>query len=132
MDQRYWGFVLFIDEDPGVRELAAIVLRSAGLRCHAVDSVRAALVAASVMRFDVVVLDLDLAGEVTADELARRLLAVPDPPPVVVQTWHPSEQVPRDLPFSGYLRKPYSADELVDVVFAALPRRPHDKGGGRP
>jgi DNA-binding response OmpR family regulator len=132
MDQGYWGFVLFIDEDPVARQFADVVLRSAGLRCRAVGSAESALVAASVMRFDVVVLDWDLPGAIGADELARRLVAVRDPPPVLVQTPHPSAHVPRGSPIAGFLRKPYSAEELIDVIFGVLPRRPPGTEGQRP
>lgn len=77
--------VLFIDDDPGIRRLAARALERRGYRVAVADGGEEGLALATAERFDVVAVDHYMPG---LDGLAtlEGLRALPEPPPVVYVT----------------------------------------------
>lgn len=77
--------VLYIDDDPGIRRLAARALARRGYRVTAADGGAAGLALAAADRFDLVAVDHYMPGMDGLATLAA-LRALPAPPPVVYVT----------------------------------------------
>jgi len=77
--------VLFIDDDPGLRRLAARALERRGFRVTAAGDGPAGLALAAQQAFDLVAVDHYMPGMDGLETLAR-LRELPDPPPVVYVT----------------------------------------------
>jgi two-component system phosphate regulon response regulator OmpR len=117
---------LLIVEDEG--DMAAAVargLRREGLAVDVAGDGREALAKASLVTYDVVVLDRDL-PEVHGDEVCRRLSAL-DSPPAVLMLTAAGEVTDRvaglALGADDYLGKPFNPRELLARVQAVLRRR---------
>jgi CheY-like chemotaxis protein len=120
--------VLVVDDEPAVRRLVAQALRSRG---HEVieaiggrEALRAVYERSSAP--DVVLADLDLPG-MTGVELAARLSADRPGTQIVLMTGRPgSAALARERPelVAAVLLKPFSLDDVLAAVDAALARRP--------
>jgi DNA-binding response OmpR family regulator len=127
--------IVVVDDDPCIRELAQLHLTAAGYRVLLADD---AIVAGTYLleqRIDLLVADiampfmdgLDLVRAIRADPLMSSL-------PVIFVTSHPEyEADARQLGAVAFLRKPFSADELIVTVNQYLrvgelsPKRHHAK-----
>jgi CheY-like chemotaxis protein len=93
-----------------------------------------ALAAASEHAPDVVLLDLEMPGDVGADGSLRRMLSLPSPPSVVVLTMHDEPGMIRRFLSRGavgYFPKSAEMGELVEAVREAARARPSDVKGDR-
>ena len=118
------GIVYVVDDDASVREALSSLLRSMGLEVQAYGSAEAFLLEPISERPACLVLDVRLPGLGGLElqrELARRDRAVP----VIFITGH------GDVPMSvramkagaaEFLQKPFSDDELIGAIRAALQR----------
>ncbi len=116
-----------VDDDIWVRESLDSLIRSAGMEVKTFASAEEFLDSADPHKADCLILDVRLPG-MSGIELHRQLLARRFNRPVVFITAHASDEVARSKAASdwtvAYLIKPFSDDELLDAVHAALKRKP--------
>jgi DNA-binding NtrC family response regulator len=117
--------ILVADDEPGVRESLAEVLRDAGYAARTAADGTAALAALDEQEFSVVVTDLRMPG---ADGLAvlRRAHEVSPQTVVLVMTAHASVETAVDALRAGaadYLLKPVVFEDLLAKVARALEHR---------
>jgi CheY-like chemotaxis protein len=116
--------VLVIDDDPVTVTGLVAVLNMAGYECHGARDQAAALTAARSLALDLIICDVNLAGE-SGLELCRQLRKQPgmDDVPVMFMS---SAQIPdivrRSHEAGGayYLRKPFDPEVLLELVGKAL------------
>ena len=125
--------VLLVEDDPSIREVAAIGLKGAGFRVTTSGDGRDGLMRARRDPFDVVLLDVMLPG-IDGFEVCRRIRANADTSAVpIIMLTAKADEVDRvvglELGADDYLVKPFSPKELVARVRAVLrrtQRRPTD------
>jgi len=109
--------VLVVNDDPDLLMMCQIVLESARFQVEV--SVEGRDVEGIVKRFapDVIVLDWVLDGLTGGDVLARLDALLPQRPPVlVISALDRVATLSRILGAEGFLRKPFTAEELIDAV----------------
>jgi DNA-binding NtrC family response regulator len=117
--------ILFVDDDPGGRELGRYNLSAAGYEVEEAADGRQALERFSVEHHQVVITDLRMPGLSGMEVLAEVKRRGPDVP-VVVITAHGSVEAAVTAMRAGaydFLEKPFGRDELLLVVARALERR---------
>lgn len=118
--------MLIVDDDEIVREFAGHAMRRAGwTSLVAADGYEALAVWRSHHdEIDVVLTDLNMPG-LNGLELARRIRAETNPPPIVVMTGHVDARVGAALrtgEFSSLVAKPFPIETLQATVMAAVVR----------
>jgi two-component system response regulator RegX3 len=125
--------VLVVDDDPGVLDVVAFMLRREGFAVDEEKDGTAALAAARERAYDIVILDVMLPG-ISGTDVCRALRAESDVP-ILMLTARDAE-VDRvlglELGADDYVTKPFSTAELLSRVRAILRRRELDRvtGGG--
>ncbi len=121
------SLVAVVDDDISVRESLESLIRSIGLEVKAFESAEEFLDAPQPRKADCLILDVRLPG-MTGIELHRELMSRKCKVPVVFITAHASDDRSRAEASSkwtvAYLPKPFSEDELLDAVNAALEWKP--------
>ena len=120
MAEPYRGVVLVVDDDQDTRDIYVLTLSGVGFRCVAVASAAEALQRASIVRFDLVVMDLGLPGREEGLALARQLRAQTLPSPIVAVSGYERPAAPDRSLFAAYVVKPVDPEELVAVVLRVL------------
>ncbi len=119
--------VAVVDDDISVRESLESLIRSTGLEARVFASAEEFLNPPYPRKPDCLVLDVRLPG-MSGIELHHHLVARNYKVPVVFITAHASDDRARSQAASdwtvAYLTKPFSEDELLDAVNAALKWRP--------
>jgi FixJ family two-component response regulator len=119
--------VAVVDDDISVRESLESLIRSIGLEASVFASAEEFLDLALPREPDCLVLDVRLPG-MSGVELHRHLMVRNYKAPVVFITAHGSDDRARSEAASdwtvAYLTKPFSEDELLDAVNAALRWKP--------
>jgi len=122
---------LVVDDDPGVLDVVAFMLRREGFDVDEEKDGTAALEAARERRYDIVILDVMLPG-ISGTEICRELRAESDVP-ILMLTARDAE-VDRvlglELGADDYVTKPFSSAELLSRVRAILRRRELDRANG--
>ena len=117
------SLVAVVDDDISVRESLSSLIRSVGLEARVFGSAEEFLDSSHPRKADCLILDVRLPG-MTGIELQHLLLARRSRLPVVFITAHASDDHARAEASSdwtvAYLSKPFSEDELLDAVQAAL------------
>ena len=116
--------VLVIDDEPGVRESLAEILKYECEVLEAEDGA-AGLQIAKSRRVDVVLLDVRLPGE-RGPAVLPRILALDDSIPVILMTAVPDVRTAVDCIKAGayeYLVKPFDVDEILLLVRQAAQQR---------
>ena len=112
-----------VDDDIWVRESLDSLIRSVGMEVRAFASAEEYLASANAGKADCLILDVRLPG-MSGIELHHRLLAGRCNVPVIFITAHASDEGAKSEAESdwtvAYLSKPFSEDELLDAVNAAL------------
>jgi CheY-like chemotaxis protein len=115
--------VLVVDDEQVVRDVTSLLLEDAGFRVVTAETGAAALVAAEgEPMLDVALIDVMLpdqsGGDVGRELRARR----PDLPIVMASGYDELTAADRvgDLPGARYIRKPYAAAELAELLVAAI------------
>ena len=115
--------ILVVDDEAVVRELTVELLRRSGYAPHGVASATHALELLATERFDLLLSDVVMPG-MTGVELLYELRARKHDLPVVLMTGGSQEPERTSnavkLGATSLLYKPFSHDELRDVVVAAL------------
>jgi two-component system phosphate regulon response regulator PhoB len=118
--------VLIVDDDPDIRDIAALKLVLAGLDVRAESDGERGLAAALEMRPDVVLLDWMMPNK-TGLDVCRELRATPETAgATIILLTAKAQEVDIERGFSAgaddYIVKPFSPRELVTRVTAALGR----------
>ncbi len=123
--------VLLMDDEATVRDVGGRMLRTLGLEPafalngqEAIDQYVAA--SRSGHPFDLVIMDLTVPGEMGGREATERLLLLDPKARIVVSSGYSNDPVmadPARYGFTGILRKPYTKDELHQVVAEQLASR---------
>ena len=126
--------VAVIDDDLAVRESLQSLLRSVGFGVKVFASAEEYLGRTEPSAPDCQILDVRLSG-MSGIELHRRLLARGRPVPTIFITAHASDDRARSEARSAwtvaYLAKPFSEEELLDAIDAALKWNPEGSGATR-
>jgi len=119
--------VAVVDDDHSVRESLESLIRSARIDVSVFVSAEEFLNSDRLREADCLVLDVNLPG-MTGIALHRHLLALDRKVPAIFITAHSSDDHARWDARSewtvAYLTKPFSEDELLDAVHAALKWKP--------
>ena len=119
--------VAVVDDDVSVRESLESLIRSAGLTVTVFASAEEFLNSDASLTAACLILDVRLPG-MNGIELHRRLRAFGRNVPAAFITAHASDDRTRSEAVSAwtvaYLTKPFSEDELLDAVQAALAMEP--------
>jgi FixJ family two-component response regulator len=116
--------IAIVDDDVSMRAAIGLVLQLHGLRTQSFVSAEAFLDAAADRETACIVLDVRLPG-IDGLELQDRLSRVPDSPPVIVISAHADDRAKARALGAGavaFLPKPFTEDQLVETVDAALHR----------
>lgn len=116
------GQFLVVDDDDDIASAVGGMLRQAGASVETVSSPEAALEALKQQRTDVVISDL-IMHDADGLELMQDVHKVDNTVSVVIMTSHASPDLAQrahDLGASGFLRKPFKANDCVDAATAAL------------
>jgi DNA-binding NtrC family response regulator len=114
--------VLVVDDDPGIRESAAMALEKVGLKTLQAGDTIAALQMLRAHRVDLVLSDIYMPGE-TGITLLQAISERRDPPRVILMTARGSIETTALAQRFGafdYLAKPFDLNELIARVRAAL------------
>jgi len=123
--------VLVVDDDPGVLDVVAFMLRREGFEVDEERDGTAALAAARERSYDIVILDVMLPG-LSGTDVCRALRAESDVP-IVMLTARDAEidrVLGLELGADDYVTKPFSTAELLSRVRAILRRRELDRANG--
>jgi two-component system OmpR family response regulator len=122
--------LLLVDDEDNLRSMLDAALRHSGFEVHPVASGRDAIDAVSVVRPDLIVLDVML-PDLDGFDVCKRLRSSGDRTPVLFLTARDAtEDKVHGLTLGGddYLVKPFSLEELVARIAAVLRRGGHDAG----
>ena len=115
------GRVLVVEDDVAVTDLVREVLRLEGYAVATVSNGAAALEAVAIDPPALILLDLQMPVMDGRSFLhAYRSSAAPSAAIVLVSAVLDLARTARELKVEGYLRKPFTLDELLDVVSIAL------------
>lgn len=111
--------ILVVDDEPSVRTVARLMLERAGYTVEEADDAAAALARVRSGRsFALVLLDVSLPDRAGPDLIPELRAVLPDAR-VVLASGRAEEDVP-DHGADGFLPKPFSRDQLLAAVRAAL------------
>src|SRR5690348_11282354 len=120
--------ILLVDDDPGVLDVVAFMLRREGFDVDEERDGTAALDKARTDAFDIVILDIMLPG-MSGTDVCRALRAESDVP-ILMLTARDAEidrVLGLELGADDYVTKPFSTAELLSRVRAILRRRELDR-----
>ena len=123
--------ILLVDDDPGVLDVVAFMLRREGFEVDEERDGTAALERARQNGYDIVILDVMLPG-LSGTDVCRALRAESDVP-ILMLTARDAEidrVLGLELGADDYVTKPFSTAELLSRVRAILRRRELDRATG--
>ena len=128
MNREAMGKVLFVDGEESVRKLYTPVLREAGYEVEEAADAEQAMQQVRAQQFDLVLLDIHMPG-MSGDELIGPLREIqPDLVVVIIASFGTMELAAEAVRQRVYefLYKPFTSEELKDVVQRAL-KRPQEE-----
>jgi len=110
-------FIAVVDDDAAIRKSLERVLRSAGYRCETFANAEELLLVVAVCRAACIVSDINLEG-MSGLELALhpKITALLLPVVLVTGSSDPMLEVPAREIGAAFLRKPFSAEQLLEVI----------------
>jgi two-component system response regulator RegX3 len=123
--------ILLVDDDPGVLDVVAFMLRREGFDVDEERDGNAALEQARTNAYDIVILDVMLPG-MSGTDVCRALRSESDVP-ILMLTARDAEidrVLGLELGADDYVTKPFSTAELLSRVRAILRRRELDRATG--
>jgi len=123
--------ILLVDDDPGVLDVVAFMLRREGFNVDEERDGNDALERARTNAYDIVILDVMLPG-ISGTDVCRALRSQSDVP-IVMLTARDAEidrVLGLELGADDYVTKPFSTAELLSRVRAILRRRELDRATG--
>jgi two-component system response regulator RegX3 len=123
--------VLVVDDDPGVLDVVAFMLRREGFDVDEERDGGAALETARGSQYDIIILDVMLPG-MSGTDVCRELRSRSDVP-ILMLTARDAESdrvLGLELGADDYVTKPFSSAELLSRVRAILRRRELDRARG--
>lgn len=121
--------ITVVDDDVSVRKSLHRLIRSAGMEVRVFASAEEFLNSPQPRKADCLILDVQLPG-MSGIELLRHMKVHNDNVPVIFITAHKSDEGAMAEAASdwtvAYLIKPFSGDELLDAVNAALNWKPSE------
>jgi len=114
--------ILLIEDDPGTASALRKVLQTEGYGVHLAERGDDGLAQAKSLSFDLVLTDLKLPG-LSGMDLATQLRIAKPKLPIIMITAHGTTDTAIEATKIGayeYLIKPFEADDLLDVVSAAV------------
>jgi DNA-binding response OmpR family regulator len=123
--------ILLVDDDPGVLDVVAFMLRREGFDVDEERDGNAALEQARTNAYDIVILDVMLPG-LSGTDVCRALRSESDVP-ILMLTARDAEidrVLGLELGADDYVTKPFSTAELLSRVRAILRRRELDRATG--
>lgn len=120
------GVILVVDDEDLVRRIAQASLEAHGYTALLASDGRSALdvVAVSGDRVRAVLLDLTMPG-MTSEETVKHLRSLQPTIPVIITSGYGESEIMQRFEatgISGFLQKPYTAEQLVRCISAALSR----------
>jgi len=114
--------ILFVDDDPDMRELVQASLHAAGFRVSIPDDAADVLQLAATERFDALVLDYWM-PRVTGLELCRQIRSFDQNTPILICSGAVSAADKEAAVLAGaqgYVGKPFSAKDLIRVLRSVI------------
>ncbi len=114
--------ILVVDDEQGIRESLSDILRDEGYRAEAVESGEECLKSLSKQKFDLVMLDIWLAG-MDGIETLKKIQALENPPTVVMISGHGTIETAvraTKLGAFDFIEKPLSIEKTLLTVKHAL------------
>ncbi len=114
--------ILFVDDDPDIREMIQAVLRAAGFRVSAADNAANVLQLAATERYDALVLDHWM-PQVTGLELCRQIRRFDRTTPILICSGAVSAADKEAAVLAGaqgYVGKPFSSKDLIRVLRSVI------------
>jgi len=118
--------ILVIDDELSIRELCARVLSQAGYAVNSAGGGEEAMAMLSRTRYDLILCDLKMPGELSGHELVAALRREWPAVSVIVMTGYPSVETAVSTVKQGafeYLTKPFEIETLLGVVLQCLQTR---------
>jgi len=120
------GHVLLFEDDEALAGLLAQVLRREGYRVDAFDSCKSIPPADELLRYDVVLSDVHLAGDTSGHDVLRKIRQECPATPVILMTAYADVDGAMSAVSDGayeYLSKPIEPNDLKRMVAEAIARR---------
>ena len=114
--------ILFVDDDPDIREMVEALLPAAGFRVSTPDDAADVLQLAATERFDALVLDYWL-PRVTGLDLCRQIRSFDRNTPILICSGAVSaadEEAAALAGAQGYVAKPFSSKDLIRVLRSVI------------
>lgn len=114
--------ILFVDDDPDIREMVQALLSAAGFQVSTPDNAGDVLQLAATERFDALVLDYWL-PQVTGVELCRRIRSFDKNTPILICSGAitaADREAAVLAGAQGYVGKPFSSKDLVQVLRSVI------------
>jgi FixJ family two-component response regulator len=118
--------VAVVDDDPAMRRAMAMLLSASGYCTELFSSGRAFLDAATASEATCLVVDIQL-GDISGLEMGRQLVVAGCNFPIIFMTACDDETIHGQAMKFGcvaYLRKPFSADLLIEAIAKAIAHIP--------
>jgi len=123
--RRIEAHILFVDDEPDIRELVQVLFEAAGFRVSTADNAQDALKLAATERFDAILLD-NLMPQATGVELCREIRSFDQITPILIcsgSATFADREAAVSAGAQGYVAKPFNATALIQAVGAAVQSR---------
>lgn len=114
--------ILFVDDDPDIREMVQVLLRAAGFQVSIADNVADVLQLTATERFDAVLLDYWM-PQFTGLELCRQIRSFDQNTPILICSGSFSAADKNAAVLAGaqgYVGKPFSSKDLIRVLRSVI------------